>query len=119
MSQSWDALMRQKNAKLADDVRLVKLQVDRAGTKMRAVMEAERILNNREWDDIYAFMREHFPGFKHEVRISTPKLGENLKNDISAWKGYLVQRLSRQYPGGKPFLSSAAWQLENEKLGEK
>ena len=116
MSQSWDALMRQKNAKLADDVRLVKLQVDRAGTKMRAVMEAERILSNREWDDIYAFMREHFPGFKHEVRISTPKLGENLKNDISAWKGYLVQRLSRQYPGGKPFLSSAAWRLEDGKL---
>ena len=74
MSESWDALMRRKNARLADDVRLVKLQVDRTGEHTRAVMEADRILDNREWDELYAFLREHFPGFKHEVRISTPRL---------------------------------------------
>ena len=116
MSQSWDALMRRKNARLADDVRLVKLQVDRSGEHMRAMMEADRILNNREWDELYAFLREHFPGFQYEVRVSTPSLAQSVVEDISAWKGYLTDRLARLHPGAKPFLKGGAWSLSGDQL---
>ena len=116
MDDGWKIVLKGELGPLAPLLSFDKVQVNRSATHMHLFLNATELIPPQQQRALERAFSGMFPGFQVNLALSYPALGDKVRGDISAYTDLLIQEVSRQSPGARPYLRSAAWKLQEDTL---
>ena len=118
MSEMWSQLIARSDEQLAQLITLGNVRVSKATGDMEISLNASRLLKQREIKLIRTAFAKGFPQVNVKVKVNYPDFSQAAREDINAYKGAVLDKLTEESPACMPFLvwNDNKWQLEGDCL---
>ena len=113
---NWQTHLPPEAAFLSSHLSLERVMVNREGTKILICFLSDQLVKEKEYLSLRGGFRKMFPQSAVSLRVCSPALSQNVREDIMQFAPFLIGCLSRTSPGLRPWLEGVRWSLQGETL---
>lgn len=112
-SGSWQTLLGQPLAPLAAHLTLERAKISRDGQRLLICFTSDKLVGERDFLSVKKALQASFPECRVSLRITSPQLAQEFKNDPAKYGAVLTGCIGRHYASLRPWLKDVGWAVED------